>query len=90
MAQDKAENTFVMFFIGLAIGGAVTALLTPRKGQDIRRTIKNRVNDMKNSASTKVDEIADAADTKLQDTKDAIKSGRNKLKSEEINQDMIL
>jgi gas vesicle protein len=53
MAQSKSQMSPVLFLAGIAIGSAITALLTPNNGRTMRQNIKGKAQQMKESAKNR-------------------------------------
>lgn len=47
--------------LGMILGGVLTALLTPKKGEDVREFIKHRAQSMKKEAKDATEELRDEA-----------------------------
>jgi gas vesicle protein len=83
MNETRPTNTPVMFVMGLAIGMVVAALITPRNGDEMRRSIKNKVDTMKDKAKDKAIKTSEKTEEKMSDAISAVQKNRNKLKGDE-------
>ncbi len=70
--HSHTTNTPMAFTTGLLIGAALAALFTPRKGRDMRQSIKNSMSDMKHGANDVASELKDGVHTTVKDAKQSL------------------
>ena len=90
MSESKSSDAPALFLVGLALGSVLTALLTPRNGDELRQTIKRRVETMRDTTKDAVDKVGDMADNKLDSAKDSLHRGRGKLNDELDNTGSVM
>jgi gas vesicle protein len=70
MNDTKENNTPMIFMRGLILGAVLTALFSPRSGEDLRKNIKGKIDDMKEKAKEKSDQAKEKADELKDKSKD--------------------
>ena len=82
----NSGNTLLMFLAGAAVGGAVVALTTPKRGSDLRKGISRFAGKAKDQVHDWVDSASGAMEgmmaTGKENAETAIKQG--KTKAEEV------
>lgn len=84
MAHTKTEGAPLMFVMGLAIGTMVTALLTPRNGEEVRQTIKQRAEDVKGRLRNTAEDAQGAVEDKLDKAKKIANDTEEKAKKNDM------
>lgn len=72
MTHNKADNAPMTFFAGIVIGGIFTALFTPRRGNELRRSISSRAESMHDGISDKVEEITEKTSANIDRAKNKL------------------
>lgn len=76
--HSHTTNTSIAFTTGLLIGAALAALFTPRRGQDVRQSIKKSMSDMKHGAGEVASELKDGVQTTVKDAKQNLSRSKDK------------
>ena len=79
MDRSKADTTSMMFIAGLAVGAGVTALLTPKRGDEVRRSIKQRAEHIRGSIKHGADDVSGTAPDKIDTAKAIVQKATDKL-----------
>lgn len=79
MTEANSENYTMTFVAGLVLGAAVTALLAPRSGHQMRKIIKDKAVRAGVKATTANDELHDETKSRLEDAKQLILQGIDKM-----------
>lgn len=76
--HSKTENSSMMFITGLLLGATLAALFTPRKGEEMRDSIKRKLSDIKESAKDTALDVGQKVEDKARDTKEKLQKSKNK------------
>ena len=78
MTHAKNDSMPIAFITGLFIGGMLTALLTPKRRSELRRSISSRAESMRDSMTDKAEEITDTASENIDKVKSKLESVSSK------------
>lgn len=68
----------MMFIVGLLLGATLTALFTPRRGEEMRDNIKRKLSDLKESTKDTASDVSQKVEDKARDTKEKLQRSKNK------------
>ncbi len=69
MDHSKSDTTPLLFVAGLAVGAGVTALLTPRRGNEVRKSILEGAEHVKGSLRRVSEDAKDTVQDKADKSK---------------------
>lgn len=78
MTDTKASSAPMTFLAGLFIGSLVTALFTPRRGDELRQSIRSRSESISDKITKKADEVMDSADSAVDNIKTRLETKHSK------------
>lgn len=56
-SEQPSSSLLGPIIVGMVMGGVITALFTPRRGEDVRQFIKHRAQSVKKDAKDASDEL---------------------------------
>ncbi len=83
MTHIKSESAGMIFVLGLTIGSVLTALLSPKNGNEVRRSLKSKMESAKSKAKNTADEMGNVAENKMDEAIEAVQRGRRKLNNDD-------
>lgn len=81
MNDSRTDNTSMFFIAGMMFGITLTALLTPRSGEEIRENIRHKINDAKEITSDTADKVSNTVEDKSKEVKEALNITKDKMDS---------
>lgn len=85
--HSNTEKNVLMFVAGLVAGATLTALYTPKKGEDLRRNMKQKLNDIHDNAQTKAHDVRDSVSDKVRGARQRIQNMKQELQSNINNEE---
>lgn len=69
MDNNKTDGNSILFIAGMVFGITLTALLTPRSGEQIRDNIRQKIDDVKEKTYHAADKVTDIIEDKSEEAK---------------------
>jgi gas vesicle protein len=97
--QTASDSTLKTLFLGITLGTILGFLFAPEKGEEVRKTIKGKVNqvmeeintqgnDIRNTIMNEVDDIQENIDGKISDAKSKINRAKDKVAKDVDEEDI--
>lgn len=84
MPEEMAANSgsrLVYFLVGLSLGAVITALFTPKSGDETRDYVSQKTNELKDCAAAVVDQAKDVVAQKTEQLTGAIEAAQQTYKA---------
>lgn len=79
MTESRQDNKTLPFIGGMLIGAAAATIFAPRKGEDVRKEMKDKAKEMKDKLENRKQEMKNKKDKLAHKAEEKVEEGQERL-----------